>query len=160
MISKYPEWKQLYDHYADKVEYDQILTYEELHEVSKLDMRGTRGRQQFYRFAQEMLAKQQVHFKAIATVGYRAVLPSEHLDEGINRLGRAKRRLIHGIKILAGTRYEMLNAQQQTANHEGLARMGKQAMLLMDEHRALTKVSGRSERPPSPMLNAATDPQV
>jgi hypothetical protein len=137
---RHPEWKRLYDVLAGILRVDMVYTYPELSEGLGIDIRSSRGRQQFWRCAREIAKDFQFQFECVVKVGYRAVPASENTRRMHNRMGRAKRRLRDAAFIGLHTALADLTAEQRAANADILARVGRLAQAITEQRREIRSV--------------------
>lgn len=124
-IKKHPEWKQLKNSIAPLVEAgEKFFDYETLRELAGIDIKSTRGRQQFIRFRREALKDWEIWFENERDKGYRIVEPCEHLPCSHNRTKQAKRRLTQGLAIATYVKMSELSDAQKTASLQYQALQG------------------------------------
>lgn len=154
----HPEWKRLYSEIATLIQAGQTIPYEDLYEYAGIDIRSTRGRAQFHRFAKEMLRNHRLHFECVRNVGYRVVEPSEQTQCASLRVTRAKRRLKHGAMIAGNVLIERLTPEQAAANASVLGRVASMLSMIESTAKEIRTVIGAAEqkRLPSPLLDKAS----
>jgi hypothetical protein len=113
-VQKYPEWRQLMA--AIKPLLDKKKTqfsYDELKELCGSDVRGDRGRQQFYRFRKQALKDWQVWFENIPAFGYAVVPPADQPKAALKKAKSARRRINEGKAINTQVRIEDMTPTQR-----------------------------------------------
>ena len=159
-IYRHPEWKRLYDEVEELLEPGRLLTYEDLQAAAGIDIKTTKGRAQFHRFADHVLRTLNLHFENVPNVGYRIVLPSEHGRSAVNQINRAKRRVKKAGQIASHVRAEALTPQQISMLADIQARTGRIEQMLREQTKTTRKIADtmlRPERLPAPALEAALE---
>jgi hypothetical protein len=163
MISKahaHPEWKRLYEELRSRVEAGQLWTYEELKELAGIDIRTSRGRQQFHRFAKEVLDALDLHFECERTKGYRVVKPNEQATYSLARVRRGQRQVKQAFRIVTHIRLDQMTPTERTLNANVAAHTGRILQQLSSEGRLLRKEERqlkRGERPPRLLLSTTEE---
>jgi len=125
-VRAHPEWRVLFEQLADRLEPGQFLPYEELKRIAGIDIRTTRGRQQFFRFAKELLEQKQLHLENQRNEGYTVAYPSQHAKCSQKQIRKGQRRMRHALAIATEVRTEQLGPMEMrvlTDVQERLSRM-------------------------------------
>jgi hypothetical protein len=113
-VSRYPEWKQLYDEIIQLIDAGKTtFTYEELDKLCGLDTRTGRGRAQFYRFRRELLKTRQLWMENVSKLGYAIIPPKDHPNAAYRRVNQARRRINTAKAINNNIRIEDLTSEQR-----------------------------------------------
>jgi len=93
-VQKYPEWRQLMSQIQPLLENGRRdFTYEELKELSGIDITTFKGRGQFYQFRRRALKEWQLWFECVPGVGYSVVPPGKQPVAAIKRVGYARKKV-------------------------------------------------------------------
>lgn len=154
-LFRHPEWKRLYDELRPTLKTGDILTYDELSSKSGLDIRSPRGRQQFYRCAQEILVTLSLWVENVPNQGYRVISASEHGTSARKRVSRARRQIRRGVKIAAHVRLEEMTDDQRRANADLLVRLARLEGAVKDQSKEIRQLAASidTKRLPSPVMD-------
>lgn len=142
----HPEWKRLLAEAAPLVtDGKSDFSYEELNRLAGVDIRTSRGRQQFHRFAKAALKQWSVHFECVRNQGYRIVRTEQHAICASKRVKRAKRQLRRGRDIAVHTKIEELSAEQRRNHELVLAGIGAVLHQVSQQEQAIRKVAAAVE---------------
>jgi hypothetical protein len=119
-VLKYPEWRQLMASIKPLLETQTKFSYDELQQLSGLDIRGWKGRSQFYKFRRHALKEWQVWFEVIPRYGYAVIPAGEQPKAASKRVLYARRkvamaRAINGLARVENMTPEQRALQAQTA---------------------------------------------
>ena len=156
-VVRHPEWKRLYDELAGSLQFDQVIYYIRLSEAAGIDIRSPRGRQQFHRFAKEVLKMKQMHFENVPRVGYRVVRPEEHAKCASGRVKRARRRIRDGMRIAFNTALDAMSPEARRENANLIARLAQIETIVREQGRDIKRIAvaietNRYDRLPGPLL--------
>jgi hypothetical protein len=111
-VRPYPEWRQLKANIEPLLESKSQFSYDELKELSGVDIRTMRGRQHFYKFRRIALKEWKVWFENSPGFGYVMIPAGEQPKAAIKRVGAARRRVKVAQQINASVRPEQLTQAQ------------------------------------------------
>ena len=119
-VLKYPEWRQLMAAIQPLLETKTKFSYDELQELAGIDIRGWKGRSQFYKFRRHALKEWQLWFEVIPKYGYAVIPAGEHPKAAAGRVIQARRkvamaRAINGLARIENMTPEQRALQAQTA---------------------------------------------
>jgi hypothetical protein len=141
-IRPHPEWKQLWHEMNTVLATGQLWGYSELQTIAGIDVRSSRGRAQFLRFAREVEDKLDLHFECERTIGYRVVKANEHGTCSLGRVRRGYRQVKRGEHIASHTRTDELTATEAARLMNVLAHTGR----LLSHFAGETKVLRKNEK--------------
>lgn len=112
--SRYPEWKTLYDNVVPLINAGQKdFDYESLSKLAGIDIRGDRGRSQFYRFRRAILEDRQLWFENVSGHGYSIIPAADQSKAAHRRIDGAKRKVKTAKAITANVRWNELTAEER-----------------------------------------------
>ncbi len=101
-VHPHPEWKRLAAEIQPLLAQERF-TYEELATLAGVDVRTSRGRQQFDRFRKHALNEWGVWFECDRTKGYRVTAPVDHPGCAMARVRRGRRQMKNALSIAVKT---------------------------------------------------------
>lgn len=122
-MSKHPEWLQLVED-TREAPYGKSFTHEELAAVLQVPVHSPRYYAMIQRWKDELLSRHRRYVEANYTVGYRIVLPKEHVGAMRNWVERAAWRVKKAIEIGVATPTEMLNREENARLGDTLRKQG------------------------------------
>lgn len=142
-VHPHPEWRRLLEALTPELEIGQrrLFGYEELNTLAGIDVRSSKGRRQFLRFAREALLKYSTHFENVRNQGYRTVEPNEHGGCAVGRVKRARRQMRNAGRIAKNVQWEKLNANMITMHTDLIARIAMLTKTIGDTLRPLHKIA-------------------
>jgi hypothetical protein len=162
-LRRHPEWKHLYDEIATLLEPGQLWTYAQLTEIAAVDIRSTRGRQQFFRCRDEILKKHGWWMENVRDEGYRVIHPNDQPTSALRRMKQGHRRIRVGGRINALARIEFMTAEIARASADMQVRIAALELQvrnsIQEQHRQLG--AAEPKRLPHPMrdFNSGIKPQ-
>ena len=119
-VQKYPEWRQLMASIQPLLETQTKFSYDELQQLSGIDIKGWKGRSQFYKFRRHALKEWQLWFEVIPKYGYAVVPAGDQPHAASKRVIQARRkvamaRAINGLARVENMTPEQRALQAQTA---------------------------------------------
>ena len=157
---RHPEWKRLFDEVEALLEPGVLLTYDDLKLAAGIDIKTSRGRGQFYRFADHVLRTLNLHLENVPEQGYRVVLPAEHGRCASREMTRARRRVTKALGISTHVRWEALTVEQSRQLTDLQARAANHERMLRGAVKDIRKIADamlKPERLPRPALEAALE---
>ena len=141
-VLKYPEWRQLMASIQPLLETKTKFSYDELQELAGIDIRGWKGRSQFYKFRRHALKEWQMWFEVIPKYGYAVIPAGEHPKAAAGRVIQARR------KVCYGPRDQRTGPHREhDARNKGPCR-AQTAVLLHELSQTFNRVGRQSLRPP------------
>lgn len=131
-MHRHPEWKRLAAEIQPLLETTKAFSYELLKALAGIDIRSSRGRQQFDRFRRHALDEWGLWFECERTEGYRIVDVAETPGCSVQRMRRAKRQNVKALAIAVKTRDEGASPEVQSARRQLAASLG--ALMLATEN--------------------------
>jgi hypothetical protein len=132
-VQRYPEWRQLKERIQKLVPLKSKFSYDELEQLSGVDVRTARGRAQFYRFRREALKEWQIWFENIPAFGYAVIPAGQQPHAAVKRVKQAKRKVSMAKAINA-----LAHAEDMT--HEQRLLQAQTAALLHDLSQTFNRV--------------------
>jgi hypothetical protein len=115
-VVRYPEWKTLTDRIGPLLDQGQsIFTYTELTELAGIDIRSSRGRQQFYRFRNHILRERRLWFEVVIGDGYQVIPANDQPRSASRRLDQSRRKMRMAKAINTFVRLEEMSPEQRLA---------------------------------------------
>ena len=127
-------------------------SYDELREISGLDIQSAKGRAQFLRFRLEASAKFCVWFECDPNKGYRLIPAREHTNSAHSRVRRAGRMTKKALTIATNTRFDVLTDDEKTKALAAQAAIGVLYLATKEAGLKTRKIAASIEYP---MLAAA-----
>lgn len=151
-MSKHPAWLELIEN-SKEAPYGRSYTHEELAAILQVPVHSPRYYQMIQRWKEELLSKYRRYVEANYTVGYRIVLPKEHVGAMRNWVERAGWRVKKAIEIGLATPTEMLNREENLrlgntlAKHGGLLSMFRRVREQTDPSLSISSLRALPDRP-------------
>lgn len=156
---RHPEWKRLYDALAPRLDSGQFYDYEALAELAGLDIRSSRGRGQFLRFAREVLDTMQLHFENVRNEGYRVVKAQEHGACAHKQVVMGRRRVKQAARIATNTRIAELTADQCKALADTQCHIASLEATMRSREARIKRAVNQLGPPPTPHRLALPKPE-
>lgn len=146
----HPEWKRLFEKIGNIIQegnHEKTFTYKELNELAGINIKSSRGRQQFERFNKECRSVLNVHWENERNVGYRIVEASEHAKCAVKRAKKARKQMKKGKYILEATQLEKLTEEQKKINLTMISIFGALNQQLEIQNKGLYRIAAAIESP-------------
>jgi hypothetical protein len=120
-----------------EMDYDTVITYDELDNCLREGSIRDKKRYVFERFKKEMLLQQQKCLENMANKGYRICQPNEHVRLTNKEMKSAERRARKAVNIILNTNMSKLTAREQAIATLSAARVQPLLATIIGEQKAL-----------------------
>lgn len=149
-IFTHPEWKRLFEAICTMTIENQekkFFSYDELQKLGGIDIRTSRGRQQFERFNKECRSNLNLHWENVREKGYRIVEAAEHALCATRRIKKASKQLKRGKHIAESTDLSKLTQEQVHGVTLVAACIGYISQNLQENTKAIKKLANSMQHP-------------
>jgi len=146
-VKYYPLWNEIYDKFKD-VDYNGIITYEQLNKCLGFDIRDKRYI--FQRFRKELLRCNDKALECILGKGYRVVNPNEHSRLVCMEIKKAERRTRQGVEYALHVPFDMLDDVEKAQLTMIANRIQNVHSALVGESKSIKSIAVEYELPGTP----------
>lgn len=135
---RHPEWKALYDAIVPLIEKGETnFDYDILSKLAGVDVRGPRGRQQFYKFRAAIQESHRIWFENESGFGYVVIAADAHIKAAKRRVKESERKAETAKGIVKHVRDEKLTPEQRAMHAAYAAALGQLSKAFLSVSRKL-----------------------